>query len=557
MEHATKLVVIASMAAAIALETLVTAGVWPALLPITAAAFIGAVVISVAFDEVCAAVVLVFAYVMPALVLTVHGNLLLYYGHVWSAALLGVTIPRSVRAGWGIPARWAAPLVLWALVIALTWPVVALRELDFTPGLLNITHLANTALGGPPPLAAAGIADNTLVLGLGILWFDWLFLAFADDERGFRRFIIVANVVSWTMAVAVSIYQLFGNMLFLNGGLYGAMGRASGTMLDANPFGVTAAAWGPALVAAAWLTPNIALRALAVCGLAASWLGLWASAARTAFATGCIALAFLVYAAWSTHTHHVSRRTRMLIGTAVALAAAVGVLVVLFLPAATGPLPRLRGMAPGWSTASFAAFFREMWDRNGYGLVATHLIREFPLFGVGIGAFHIIVPDYHFLLRGIYLAPDNAQNWYRHQVVETGLVGSIGWILWLATFGWFMLSTRLPAATRFSATIVKGILVAFAVVSLVGLPTQTIAVSVALWTFAFWFVLLASGPNRSASPPQQTRLGFSTWVAVGVVTASAVGGTVYTARDGLRVPQRATTLGFEYFYGFSDPEPAL
>src|SRR3954467_15883607 len=196
MEHATKLVVIASMAAAIALETLVTAGVWPALLPITAAAFIGAVLISVAFDEACAAVVLVFAYVMPALVLTVHGNLLLYYGHVWSAALLGVTIPRSVRAGWGIPARWDAPLVLWALVIALTWPVVALRELAFTPGLLNITHLAHPALGGPPPanpalgtrppLAAAGIADNTLVLGLGILWFDWLFLAFVDDERGFR-----------------------------------------------------------------------------------------------------------------------------------------------------------------------------------------------------------------------------------------------------------------------------------------------------------------------------------------------------------------------------------
>jgi hypothetical protein len=86
MEYATKLIVIVSMAGAIALETFVTARVWPALLPLTIGVFFVVAALSVARDEICASIVLVFAYVVPALILVVHGKLLLYYGHIWSAA---------------------------------------------------------------------------------------------------------------------------------------------------------------------------------------------------------------------------------------------------------------------------------------------------------------------------------------------------------------------------------------------------------------------------------------------------------------------------------------
>ena len=557
MAYATKLLVIVSMAGAIALETRVTAGLWPALLPLTIAAFVVAAAVSVVYDEGCAAIVLAFGYVMPALILVVHGNLLLYFGHVWSAALLGAILPRSVRTGWAVPRRWMAPLVLWALTIALTWPIVALRELDFTPRLINVIHLANAGRGGPPPVAAAGVADNALGLGLALLWLDWLFAAFAQAESRFRRFIVGGNAVSWAIATAVSVYQLFGNMSFLNGGLYGAMGRASGTLLDANPFGVIAAAWGPALVAAAWLTRDSRLRALSLCALVASWIGMWASAARTAFGVGCIAFGFLLYAAWSTQAHRASprTRTRMLIGGAVAAAALVAVIV--WLPATTGPLPRLRGMVPTLSAASLTGVAREMWDRNGYGATATALARAFTFFGVGIGSFHILVSDYHYLLTRVVLPPDNAQNWYRHQFVENGLVGSIGWIVWVATFGWFVLTTRAPAATRFSATVVKGIVIGFAVVSLVGIPTQTIAVSLAFCTFAFWYVVLVEGAGEVGTGRGRTPLGTPAWAGIWIVAIAAALGTLYTARTELRVPARAAKFGWAYFYGFADTEPTL
>ena len=557
MAYATKLLVIVSMAGAIALETRVTAGLWPALPPLTIAAFVVAAAISVGYDEACVAVVLAFGYVMPALILLVHGNLLLYFGHVWSAALLGAILPRSLRTGWALPPRWMAPLVLWALTIALTWPIVAMRELDFTPRLLNVIHLANSGLGGPPPVAAAGVADNALGLGLAILWLDWLFAAFAQAESRFRRFIVAGNAVSWAIAIAVSVYQLFGNMSFLNGGLYGAMGRASGTLLDANPFGVTAAAWGPALVAAAWLTRDARRRALSVCALVASWIGMWASAARTGFGVGCIAFGFLAYGAWSTHAHRAAPRTRTRMLTAGAIAAVALVAVIAWLPATTGPLPRLRGMLPTWSAASVTGFAREMWDRNGYGATATELARAFPFFGVGIGSFHILVFDFHYQQTHVVLPPDNAQNWYRHQFVENGLVGSIGWIVWVATFAWFVLTTGAPAATRFPATIVKGIVIGLAVVSLVGIPTQTIAVSLAFCTFAFWYVVLAGGADQSATGRDRPALHARAWAVIWIVAVAAAAGTFYLARTELRVPARAAKFGWAYFYGFADAEPTL
>src|SRR6185503_11620334 len=124
MEYATKLLVIVSMAAAVALETVVMARSWPELVPLTLGAFVLAAAISFAFDEVAVAVVLFFAYLVPGLIVAVHGKLLLYYGSIWSAAFLGAMVPRSGRRAWAFPGRWKAPLVLWAISIALTWPVV-------------------------------------------------------------------------------------------------------------------------------------------------------------------------------------------------------------------------------------------------------------------------------------------------------------------------------------------------------------------------------------------------------------------------------------------------
>src|SRR6185437_15547275 len=115
---------------------------------------------------------------------------------------------------------------------------------------LLLADTANSSIGIPPSIEAVGITQTALTLGLPLLWLDWLFGAFQRDRlKQLTRWVIAPLAVSWLLCAAAGLYQGFVDMLFLNGGLFGYMGRASGTMVDANPFGVVSAMWGAALFA--------------------------------------------------------------------------------------------------------------------------------------------------------------------------------------------------------------------------------------------------------------------------------------------------------------------
>jgi hypothetical protein len=338
------------------------------------------------------------------------------------------------------------------------------------------------------------------------------------------------------------------------------------------------------------LTSNRLFRSLAVCGMVISWVALWASGARSALGVGLVAMAFLLYGAWTAFAkNRFSRRAEVgfLLAGVVAATAVAGSLFLL--PDDRGPISRLRLTLPEVTASSIGRFLQTLSDRDGYGVVAADMIRQFPLFGIGIGSFHLLVRDHYFLMTGVRtLFPDNAQNWYRHQFAEFGLVGSIGWILWVMTFGWFVLSARSPQPTKFSASVVKGLLVAMALISLVGMSTLNASVAITFWTLVFWFVALmgegtteaprdvqteasSSALRGSHAPAAQVfepaevgwklrgagmgpRLGSVAWLAIWLVVSVSVGGTAYAARHRLRVPQRAVDVGFPYLYGFSEPE---
>jgi hypothetical protein len=176
------------------------------------------------------------------------------------------------------------------------------------------------------------------------------------------------------------------------------------------------------------------------------------------------------------------------------------------------------------------------------------MIREHPLFGVGIGAFHFLEIDYSRLLLGQFLPFDNAQNWFRHQLVELGLVGSVGWILWTVTFGWFVIR-RSRVSSPPAVIAARGAILAVVAVSLVGMPTQNTALAIAFWTLAFWFVQLEDdGATLEQRGARSIRpLG---WAIVWAIVAVAAAGTVYSARHSLRLPFRAARFDWPFSYGF-------
>jgi hypothetical protein len=104
-----------------------------------------------------------------------------------------------------------------------------------------------------------------------------------------------------------------------------------------------------------------------------------------------------------------------------------------------------------------------------------------------------------------------------------------------------------PSA-RVDAWLNRGMLVAFALISLVGMPAQDIIMGLTFWTMAFWYVA------RVGPPAANSGISRRGWVAIAIVVLVFAGGTSRVATGALRVPVRAQRVGWPYTYGFFDPE---
>lgn len=504
--------------------------VGPALLVIGVAA--------ASFDRRAVAAVACAPYLFPALAFMLVGRYHVHYTAAWLAAMLGVLLPDALRHPWHAPRRWAAALACWAGVVCATSPIVVLRSADFRWELLTRPRLPHEALGGLTMQSIGWIGHVALTLVIGILWFDWLC---SLDERFFRKWIIAPLGGTAVVLVGIAIYQMMADMSFLNATVYAGLGRATGTLFDANATGTLAAMWigGWAILARDADRSRSALLLLIV----PFWLAVWATGSRTAFL-----MAFVVtgFAAASLSRSVVARPGRSAaVAASGLLVVAIGIAALSQLDsAATGPIARIRHTAPALSTEGLVSFARAMWDRDGYGGAATRMIARFPWFGVGVGAFHDMIREYD-----DRILPDNAQNWFRHQLAELGIVGSAGWIVFALSFGWWAI--RPHRAERPSATAARGMLIAFVLVSLIGMPGQDPAVAITVWTVAAWYLFLA---GRPASAPAATP---TAWIAV-LVVAIAAAGTAGLAAGALRVPVRvrdSTSPRFaQYSYGVFSPE---
>jgi hypothetical protein len=436
------------------------------------------------------------------------------------------------------------------LVVAVSSPIVMAREIDFNPVLL---------LEGPG-FVVVWVAQVALMLVLGILWFDWLFGA---SDLDFHAWIVTPLAMSALAMASVAIYQLFADVSFLNETVYANIGRASGTMFDANVCGTVAALWIGGTIL--WAQRMGRWRPyILITGVAATWLTVWASGSRTAFAAAVLVTAFSLATQYAARGHTARgdvAHGRLPVKAVLQVLLAAGVVIMLLVLlananlAVVGPVKRVWDTLPGLSAGSVRDFAVEMWNRNRYGPAATAMIRQYPLSGIGVGGFHLLVSDFAALSSpGGGLPPDNAQNWYRHQLAELGLLGSLGWIVWVVGFAAFVLRRR--ASSPPAASTVRGMLLAFAMISLLGMPGQDLSVSITFWTLAFWYVSLAGVPTPTpAAAWRNPRYRAHSWAIIGAIVVAHAVGTAHLAASSLRVPARAQRAGWPYSYGFYWPEP--
>lgn len=475
-------------------------------------------------------VLLAVAPIWQALVATVADGADVQWLMPWLAALAG-WLAWPPGAPWCVTGPWRIAAAMWALVVALTWPVTAFRELDFTFQTIH-SFTANGAMGANPPVAAAFVAMAAEAQLVALLLFDWAWGASAPNRR--RCWLALAPGLG--AACLIAIWQLGVDASFLSRQPWIRLHRAAGTLFDANAMGGVATLLGLGLAAHAAQLPG---------RLQALWSGGWlaialaatvASGSRTSLAGfACGAVVLLVAARgwrWA------------------ALAAGL-VLAAAFAWVGLAPAEGMSGDAAGRLAGTVRrvmadgaeGWWRVAWTRDGYGPVAHTIIRDFPWFGVGPGMFGGVVTDY--ARQGVYgwLPPDNAQNWWRHQWAELGLVGAAGaFASSLLALAAVWRSWRTGAGARTAP------LVALGLMSVVSPPTQHPILQVLIGLLVAQAVVTR---EPAAVPVRQvaTARGVPalTWaMALGCAAGLAIEGwTVF------RPPLRASRFRFRYDYGVS------
>lgn len=486
------------------------------------------------------AVVLLSSCLFPPLVWFTLDTFAVQFWPLWIAALLGGMSPAIITRPWRMAPRWRGPLIMVSLATLVATPIVVARELDFNPALLDDVPFA--VLSGLPRFSIEWVLQTALVTVTGVLWFDWL-MASTDDD--IETLVIQPLVLSIGACALVAVYQMLRDITFLNPTVYGALGRAAGTMFDANVSGMLGAV-GIGLVFR--LADSSPRRVAWLSLLPVFGLSVWASGSRTASGAAVIVLLSILYPRWRRRSRATLTARAAVIGAAIALTVLLVGAVLIRGTTAVGPLARFARMRPSVSGASTTDALAELWRRNGYGTASSRLIQRYPWAGIGIGGFHQFGPPLSAVGR---LPPDNAQNWLRHQVVELGVLGSVGWMLFVVSFGVFVVRGWRGERDRgFDG--LRGVLLAFGAISLFGMPTQEVVVAALFWTVAAAFAR-----PRSSEAAVAARAPLSRWVVPAIVLVTAAFGisTWRDAQGALRVPVRARQIGWPYEYGFYPPEP--
>jgi hypothetical protein len=484
---------------------------------------------------------LLLAYTAPVVLMlsadTLDYNLIV----VWLALLGGPIFAGSDWRRWHTPAWWTIALVAWAVILALTWPVIALREIDFSLIAVDTLNTPNGLFAPAPPIAAASVVLTALGQLVGLLWLDFLWARFGTGGLPqAERVVLVPMVLSVAIASAVALGQKWIDITWLSGPPWSDLGRAAGTMLDGNSFGTAAAIWAALTLALTWRIGWPTAAGAVVAALLAA--GMWASGSRTALLVLMVGLGAHALAAlpgW--------RRPERRFGPVAILALViVGLLIVgIRSPDLNSPLARLLEVLPS-GTDELATTAHNLWERGGYASLAARMVADYPWTGIGVGSFPLLARDVGVVTLAISVLGDNAQNWWRHQIIELGLLGALPAVA-LSIGVLSMLVAGTPVAThRGAVTVLRGTVLGVGLASLVGMPTQHPALFLTFGTIVFWLGALLETPKRQVAP--------AAWWGVIGLALLVVAGQISDASSDLRVPHRALKYNFTYGYGFSEPE---
>ena len=485
------------------------------------------------------------AAVAPALLRLLAGREGPVLDIVWMAGLTGSLLRSLTWSRWTMPFPWNVLIGGWTLALSLSWPVLIAREIGFRlSGFVDAGAINSWSLI-PAPQAAVWILYVVLAQLIGALWFER-----ARERTAALHLPLILNGL-WmgaTVASVVAVLQGTIDLGLLSTPFWEERRRATGLMLDANSYGVCAALAAPiGFLSMRRLAPAAPSAAAAV--FAINMAGMWLSGSRTTLLCGVVGTVALIVGLWRERRVSSAPSTRAAIWIPANLLA---VMAVVMLTPAASPIERALDIPTGR-----AGLKEVLWNRGGYGPIAVRMTREYPLTGVGAGSYRILAPDYGRALLNDALPPDNAQNWWRHQIAELGVFGGALIVGFSVLVAWRVLTGREAGGDVASATTVRGLLIGLGAMSLFGMPTQSPLVLYWFFGLVAWFAWLVPDPARRSSTSLVTgdtgpRVA---WVVAAALAIAYAAGHVLLAAGSLNVVQRAQQAHRDYVIGAYSPEP--
>lgn len=542
----TRLLVIVSAVIAAFVEAYLGSQYTPEVFWIGIAGFAVMLIAGARLRSIALPIVMAALYLTPAVLLVTLGDRGRGYGLdvIWILPLLGLTLAGRGAREWSLPARWRFPLIVWAAIVAIAWPIVFLREADFALWILPLPRVSNTSFGIAPWEVDQNVAYFAIGHLLGILWIDALCRWYWNDVARLRREVLSGLLVAAGLAAAVSIYQGFVDLGFLNEGFWEYMIRASGTLADPNKLGAVAAFWTVGAIVYARRMSRPWPMVIAIAGVVLGVAAVWLSGSRTGLAAVMVSVPIAAIEALRS-----SKLDLRKLAVAAVVVLVIGIVLALVLQKASTHTVIQRGTwtyIPFYGDKGIKKSINELlWERFGYGPAAIEMLKEHPIEGVGPGMFHALSHDFGTVAGYAIPQPDNAQAWWRHNLAELGVIGFIPLLMWCVVFG-RELFARHESGDPISIGMLRGVLIAFFIASLFGMPSQSVAIVITFWVFAFWIVVERSAEPAKGAPRLQG------WVpAVAMVLIAIHGGmTLVGAFGDLRPRHRAERWDWYYRYGF-------
>ena len=309
------------------------------------------------------------------------------------------------------------PLVLLFWVIVISAVITSLRYANFFPVLarrpLELAVNVNEVRAGG---ALMSVVFNSLNYLSGFLF--CAILIHRLKSRELAKKLLLAWSVSAAIFLIFSMVQRFFSPSLGNTPAWIKLGRINSTFKDPNSFGAVLSASLPLLLGlaiAARKRARVLYSVVFVFGLAVFPF----TGSRSGFLA--LGLSFLLFFLLFLKGRRPKRRSRLVPVVALLLAGLIILVSFLIFYQKSNLYQRIETSLDFLGKGnSYNDLFTQ---KIGFWRVALAMVREYPLSGVGLGAYIIEMPNYLEQMRLPFRHTDSAENFFFQAVSELGLIG--------------------------------------------------------------------------------------------------------------------------------------